>query len=346
MRLLLYEWCCSGGIQSEIAHDILQEVSVEDFLREGRLMLEAFTSDAEQNTDLDITVMVDSTLPVTKAPQFSKNVTVEKIAPSKSQLSLLTMAAEADLIILIAPETHGVLLQTINTVEQAGFGNKLINCPTPFIKAASDKEITCRMLSAAGIPTPAGRTIATGESFPHGFRLPAVLKARGSAGCHGLTIIHKPTDFSAPRTDSRLECHISGIPGSVCCLCETDSIVPLLPFEQVFTEGSHPVYIGGRVIHNDFHTRMHSLAVRSIETLNKTTQSKARGWVGVDMILGSCNDGHDDRVLEINPRLTTSFVGLSRAQERGLTRLLLDIAKGREVHVTPWNIEASEFSLA
>ena len=91
---------------------------------------------------------------------------------------------------------------------------------------------------------------------------------------------------------------------------------------------------------------MHSLAVRSIETLNKTTQSKARGWVGVDMILGSCNDGHDDRVLEINPRLTTSFVGLSRAQERGLTRLLLDHAKGREVHVTPWNIEASEFSLA
>ncbi|MDA8043607.1 MAG: ATP-grasp domain-containing protein, partial [Pirellulales bacterium] len=157
---------------------------------------------------------------------------------------------------------------------------------------------------------------------------------------------HKPTDFSAPRTDSRLECHISGIPGSVCCLCETDSIVPLLPFEQVFTEESHPVYMGGRVIHNDFHTRMHSLAVRSIETLNKTTQSKARGWVGVDMILGSCNDGHDDRVLEINPRLTTSFVGLSRAQERGLTRLLLDHAKGREVHVTPWNIGASEFSLA
>ena len=91
---------------------------------------------------------------------------------------------------------------------------------------------------------------------------------------------------------------------------------------------------------------MHSLAIRSIETLNKTTQSKARGWVGVDMILGSCNDGRDDRVLEINPRLTTSFVGLSRAQERGLTQLLLDHAKGREVHVTPWNIEASEFSLA
>ena len=62
MRLLLYEWCCSGGIQSELAHDILQEVSIEDFLREGRLMLEALTSDAEQNTDLDITVMVEPTI--------------------------------------------------------------------------------------------------------------------------------------------------------------------------------------------------------------------------------------------------------------------------------------------
>ena len=61
MRLLLYEWCCSGGMQSELAHDILNEISLEDFLKEGRLMLQAFTSDAEQNTDLDITVLVDST---------------------------------------------------------------------------------------------------------------------------------------------------------------------------------------------------------------------------------------------------------------------------------------------
>ena len=346
MRLLLYEWCCSGGMQSEIARDILQKAPLEDFLREGRLMLETLACDAEKNVDLEVTVMVDATLPVTELPHFSEHITVEKIAPGTNQSSLLAMASEAEQIILIAPETHGILLQTIIAVEQAGFGDRLVNCPAPFIHAASDKHMTCLMLAAAGIPTPAGCPIATDGSLPTGFRLPAVLKARTSAGCDGLMIIENRSDFVSPETDSRLECQVPGIPGSVCCLCRADSIVPLLPLEQVFTDAQQPVYIGGRLIHEHFHARMQSLAVRSIDALNKTTQSRARGWVGVDMILGSCDDGHDDRVLEINPRLTTSFVGLSGALQGGLIYPLLNHIQGREIRLAPWNTEACEFSLA
>ena len=151
MRLLLYEWCCSGGMQSESARNILQKAPLKDFLREGRLMLETLACDAEKNADLNITVMIDATLPATEVPYFSKHITVEKIASSKSHSSLLAMASEADQIILIAPETHSILFQTIIAVEQAGFGDRLVNCPVPFIRAASDKQTTCAMLAAAGI---------------------------------------------------------------------------------------------------------------------------------------------------------------------------------------------------
>ena len=345
MRLLLYEWCCSGGMQSETARDILQKAPLEDFLREGRLMLETLACDAEKNVGLEVTAMVDATLPVTEMPRFSEHVTVEKIASGKSQSSLLAMASEADQIILIAPETHNILFQTIIAVEQAGFGDRLVNCPTPFIRAASDKQITCLMLAAAGIPTPAGCTLATGGNLPTGFRLPAVLKSRTSAGCAGLIMIRDRSDFVTPETDKRLECHVPGIPSSVCCLCRADSIVPLLPLEQVFTDAQQPVYIGGRLAHKDYHARMQSLAVRSINALNKTTRSRARGWVGVDMILGSRDDEHDDRVLEINPRLTTSFVGLSRAQRGGLIHPLLNHVQGEEIDIAPWNTEVCEFSV-
>ncbi|MEO2001200.1 MAG: ATP-grasp domain-containing protein [Pirellulales bacterium] len=346
MRLLLYEWCCSGGMQSDIARDILRKSSLEDFLKEGRLMLEAIACDAEKNADLDITVMVDATLSATEAPHLSKHITVKKVLPGTNRSSLLDVASESDQIILIAPETHGILLQSLIAIEQAGFGDRLINCPMPFIHAASDKQTTSVMLAAAGIPTPAGRTLPPGGSIPAGFRLPAVLKARESAGCDGLRIIQNRSDFATPETDSRLECHIAGIPGSVCCLCRADSIIPLLPFEQMFTDAMQPVFIGGRLIHEDYHVRMQSLAVRSIEALNKATQTKARGWVGVDMILGSCDDGNDDRVLEINPRLTTSFIGLSRGQQGGLIHPLLNHIRGRKIYLTPWNTEACEFSLA
>ena len=346
MRLLLYEWCCSGGMQSDIAHDILQRTPLEDFLKEGCLMLEALACDAEKNSDLDITVMVDTTLPVTKIPHFSKHITVEKVPAGTNRSSLLAVASESDQIILIAPETHGILLQSLIAIEQAGFGDRLINCPMPFIQAAGDKQTTSAMLAAAGIPTPAGCSLSAGESIPTGFRLPAVLKARESAGCDGLRIIQTITDFVTPETDSRLEYHIAGIPGSVCCLCRADSIVPLLPFEQMFSDALQPVYVGGRLIHKDYHARMQSLAVRSIEAVNRATQTKAHGWVGVDMILGSCDDGTDDRVLEINPRLTTSFIGLSRGQQGGIIHPLLNHIGGEKIHLTPWNTEACEFSLA
>ena len=345
MRLLLYEWCCSGGMQSDFARDILQKAPLEDFLKEGRLMLEALACDAEKNADLNITVMVDATLPATEVPLFSENITVEKVPPGANGSSLLAVASESDHIILVGPETQGILLQSLIALEQEGLGDRLVNCPSPFIRAASDKQTTCAMLAAAGIPTPAGCTLPAGGSIPTGFRLPAVLKARESAGCDGLRIIQNRSDFVTPETDSRLECHISGIPGSVCCLCRTDSIVPLLPFEQLFTHAQQPVYIGGRVAHEDYHARMQSLAVRSIEALNKATQATARGWVGVDMILGSRDDGNDDRVLEINPRLTTSFIGLSRGQQGGLIYPLLNHMHGGEIHLTPWNIEACEFSV-
>ena len=44
------------------------------------------------------------------------------------------------------------------------------------------------------------------------------------------------------------------------------------------------------------------------------------------MILGPRDDGRDDRVLEVNPRLTTSFVGLAAAAPTSLVRKLLDRA--------------------
>ena len=54
----------------------------------------------------------------------------------------------------------------------------------------------------------------------------------------------------------------------------------------------------------------------------------AAGWLGVDMILGDRSDGGDDRVLEVNPRVTTSFVGLSAVTPASLVRAIVAVAEG------------------
>jgi predicted ATP-grasp superfamily ATP-dependent carboligase len=58
------------------------------------------------------------------------------------------------------------------------------------------------------------------------------------------------------------------------------------------------------------------------------------GYVGIDLVLGEAADGSADYVIEVNPRLTTSYVGLRRAAEGNLAAALVAVAEGRPAHLT------------
>jgi tyramine---L-glutamate ligase len=55
--------------------------------------------------------------------------------------------------------------------------------------------------------------------------------------------------------------------------------------------------------------------------------------VGGDLILGREPDGSEDCVIEVNPRLTTSFVGLRAAARSNLAEAMLQIAQGEEGNI-------------
>jgi predicted ATP-grasp superfamily ATP-dependent carboligase len=54
----------------------------------------------------------------------------------------------------------------------------------------------------------------------------------------------------------------------------------------------------------------------------------AVGYVGVDLILGREPDGSEDAVIEINPRLTTSYVGLRAAAKSNLAEAMWHAGSG------------------
>ena len=64
-----------------------------------------------------------------------------------------------------------------------------------------------------------------------------------------------------------------------------------------------------------------TLARRAVEAL-----AGLRGYVGVDVVLGD-----NDQVIEINPRLTTSYVGLRALAETNLAEAMLRVVGGEEV---------------
>ena len=52
------------------------------------------------------------------------------------------------------------------------------------------------------------------------------------------------------------------------------------------------------------------------------------GYVGIDLILGSNSDGSADYIIEINPRLTTSYIGLRAISNTNLAEAMLARACG------------------
>jgi predicted ATP-grasp superfamily ATP-dependent carboligase len=83
-------------------------------------------------------------------------------------------------------------------------------------------------------------------------------------------------------------------------------------------------YRGGALIREPvLAERATSLALRSLEAM-----PPALGYVGVDLVLGEAPDGSDDVAIEVNPRLTTSYVGLRAVMKQNLAQAMLSAAAG------------------
>ena len=68
------------------------------------------------------------------------------------------------------------------------------------------------------------------------------------------------------------------------------------------------------------------------------------GYFGVDLVLGAAADGSEDAVIEINPRLTTSYIGLRRLARFNLAEALLALVTGATLPAENWRTGLITFS--
>jgi predicted ATP-grasp superfamily ATP-dependent carboligase len=285
-------------------------------------MLDALAADAVRDAAVDVTVLVDDAIALT----LPAEVHARPVPRGGEVDALVAAACAADWTVIVAPETDGILASRVAAVRAAG--GRVLGASDAFIAIAADKQATVNALAAAGVPVPAGRSLAAGETVPSGFCMPAVRKDRASVGCDGLQIIRDATVAPAP-TATRLEAFVAGTPVGVSCLCGAAGIDVLPPMRQRFTGGDRPLYAGSDLLDDpQLARRAEALARRAMAAIDRAAGGDgAAGWIGVDMILGLRDDGRDDRVLEVNPRLTTSFVWLAPRHAASLVRSLIDRAR-------------------
>jgi predicted ATP-grasp superfamily ATP-dependent carboligase len=203
--------------------------------------------------------------------------------------------------------------------------------PDPdFIRLAANKHETCRRLAAAGVPVPEGMILQPDMKLPLNFAYPAVLKPIDGAGSQDTQFVVGPYDEPRPYAwPRRLERFAPGQPASVALLSGPEGGTALVPCTQRISSDGRLRYLGGQLpLAAGLADRAAELALRALAALPKTT-----GYVGVDLVLGNDPRGSGDVVIEVNPRLTTSYVGLRSAAQGNLADWMIRIADGESMEL-------------
>jgi len=222
-----------------------------------------------------------------------------------------------------APEFDGILWKTARRATAAGV--RLLSPSPEFIRIAADKQRTCVALQAANVPVPAGQILESDEPLPAQFDYPAVVKPVDGAGSQDTYFVRGPRDPPpAYAWRRRLERYVPGLPASVAMLCGPTGRLTLQPCRQRISDDGRLRYLGGELpLAVGLAERAQALADRALAAM-----PQAVGYVGVDLVLGREPDGSEDAVIEINPRLTTSYVGLRAAARSNLAEAMWHAASG------------------
>jgi predicted ATP-grasp superfamily ATP-dependent carboligase len=247
---------------------------------------------------------------------------VDVISRTAHREEIERLSATADATILIAPEFDDILIKTARWA--ASSGGRLWSPSPEFIRIAADKQRTCETLAAAGVPVPFGRMLEPDEPLPADFEYPAVVKPVHGAGSQDTYVVSGPHGVPAYAWRRRLERYVPGLPVSVAALCGPSGNLPLMPCKQRISEDGRLRYLGGELpLSPGLAERARALAERALAAM-----PPAAGYVGIDLVLGREPNGSEDAVIEINPRLTTSYVGLRAAAQKNLAEAMLNAARG------------------
>ncbi|WP_233836363.1 ATP-grasp domain-containing protein [Paraburkholderia sp. ZP32-5] len=332
-KIFVYEYLTGGGIDPELAGaGSLADLSA--LIVEGRVMRDALVADLREVDGVEVTFATSrfETLGAGDAHCMA--------APGESMTAFVARAArEHDYAWIIAPECDGLLLRFHDAVGSA----RWLGCAKEAIRVTSSKSATAACLATHGIATtPALEPGLVGEPDESGEDDAERWVVKPDDGAGGLdTIVFERFADACAEYDARaaaarnpvLQAWVDGEPLSLSLICrdggtELVSInrqqiglsgeytanhmenhaAQIVEFDGVLVDQIDRLSDQGRVLH-----ALAQRVARAIPGL--------RGFVGIDVVW------HPRRgpvVIEVNPRLTVAYAGLSAARGGTLARALLD----------------------
>jgi predicted ATP-grasp superfamily ATP-dependent carboligase len=310
--VFVYEYLSGGGVPDDAAGD----PATQHLSKQGRSMRDAIVADLLQIDEIEVTcATVGDDCPMA-APQL-RYVSADRGQPAREFVR--AMARSHDLVWVVAPESDAVLA----TLSAAVPPEQWIGCDRSTIALTTSKSLTARHLTQSGIaatrPWRAGEPVVASERW--------VVKPDDGAGTCETQMF---TPFQAAERELRrraehgqvavLEPWVEGASLSVSMLCGALGAEVLAINHQNIDVDEHG-QVSFRGVNIDVVDRASPLGDQ-IETVALDVARALpglRGFVGCDVIAAP----QGPVIVEVNPRLTSAYVGLSRRLSRNLARDVL-----------------------
>ena len=314
-RIFVYEYLSGGGLIAGA------EGTGDDLLPMGLAMRDAITADLLRLEDYDVSVATCALATAVPAPSTA-------VKPRKGESALDFVARHADthpLVWVVAPETDGLLAQFQRSVDPA----RWLGCDGPAIRLASGKRSTLMQLATAGVTTPL--------AFEHEPEITRwVVKPDDGAGAIG-TRLHASLDVALEDWSQRsragrpmvIEPWVEGEALSLSLMCSA-SRTELLSInrQQLAIDAEGMLSYQGVEVNVLPLTDPRGLTLNALATRVGRSVPGLCGFVGIDLVW------HAQRgpvLIEINPRVTCAYVGLSQALGRNLAAEVV-ATRGRKPH--------------
>jgi predicted ATP-grasp superfamily ATP-dependent carboligase len=290
-------------------------------VREGYAILWALLSDFQAWGAARIVTTLDTRLWLRRGELPTDEISA--LAPAEYEAGFRSILSQCDAALIVAPETGGLLARLSAIVVEAGI--PLLGCSPKASALAGDKAACDRIFRRAGLLTPPTRIIRPSSASQAAKELgyPLVVKPVDGVGCEGLSLVNGPEQLqpaleaahkSSQRKEILLQSFVSGNHASVSLLASSKGLLPLSLNGQRIEAGQPFHYHGGVIPYS------HPAARQALELALAAAGRLPglRGYCGVDLVLGA-EGGY---IIEINPRITTSYIGLRRVLQANLAELI------------------------
>lgn len=313
MKILVFEYVTGGGL----SHQALPA----GLAREGELMLMALLNDLACITGIEVIVFRDRRLGQPSNHHPGRRWVMTQ--PDRDVWDQLAAEIrQADAVWPIAPETDGTLERACAMVERAG--KCLLNSPSRAVQLASSKGCTLERLAACGLAVVPSVRAGTIPRDPP-FAFPLVAKPDDGAGCEGSRIMISMEDWHSfldrPKSGEWLvQPLIEGDPLSLSVIFSGGEARVLTVNRQLIRRKDERFVLEGCQVNvpSDAQGMLTRLAEGIAEAIPDLW-----GYSGVDLIHGD----QGFQVLEINPRLTSSYAGIRDAIGVNVASCVLNLAE-------------------